>query len=158
MKEENNTQTALFVGSFDPFTIGHADIVDRTLKLFGRIVIGVGINPEKHYMLTEEDRINAIKSLYEGNNRVRVIGFNDLAVDLAQREKANFIVKGVRSVKDFEYEREQAELNRRMIGIETILLYADPSLAAISSSAVRQLDYFNKDISWMLPKAKKSIK
>ena len=157
MKEENNTQTALFVGSFDPFTIGHADIVDRTLKLFGRIVIGVGINPEKHYMLTEEDRINAIKSLYEGDTRVRVIGFNDLAVDLAQREKVDFIVKGVRSVKDFEYEREQAELNRRMTGIETILLYADPSLAAISSSAVRQLDYFNKDISWMLPKAKKSI-
>lgn len=158
MKEENNTQTALFVGSFDPFTIGHADIVDRTLKLFGRIVIGVGINPEKHYMLTAEDRINAIKSLYEGDNRVRVNGFNDLAVDLAQREKVDFIVKGVRSVKDFEYEREQAELNRRMTGIETILLYADPALAAISSSAVRQLDYFNKDISWMLPKAKKSIK
>lgn len=158
MKEENNTQTALFVGSFDPFTIGHADIVDRTLKLFGRIVIGVGINPEKYYMLTEEDRINAIKSLYESDNRVRVIGFNDLAVDLAQREKVDFIVKGVRSVKDFEYEREQAELNRRMTGIETILLYADPSLAAISSSAVRQLAYFNKDTSWMLPKAKKSIK
>ena len=158
MKEENNTQTALFVGSFDPFTIGHADIVDRTLKLFGRIVIGVGINPEKHYMLTAEDRINAIKSLYEGDTRVRVIGFNDLAVDLAQREKTDFIVKGVRSVKDFEYEREQAELKRRMTGIETILLYAAPSLAAISSSAVRQLDYFNKDISWMLPKAKKSIK
>ena len=116
MKEENNTQTALFVGSFDPFTIGHADIVDRTLKLFGRIVIGVGINPEKHYMLTAEDRINAIKSLYEGDNRVKTVGFNDLAVDLAQREKANFIVKGVRSVKDFEYEREQAELNRRMTG------------------------------------------
>ena len=158
MKEENNTQTALFVGSFDPFTIGHADIVDRTLKLFGRVVIGVGINPEKHYMQTAEERINAIKSLYEGDTRVRVISFNDLAVDLAQREKANFIVKGVRSVKDFEYEREQAELNRRMTGIETILLYADPSLAAISSSAVRQLAYFNKDTSWMLPKAKKSIK
>lgn len=157
MKEENNTQTALFVGSFDPFTIGHADIVDRTLKLFGRIVIGVGINPEKHYMLTAEDRINAIKSLYEGDTRVRVIGFNDLVVDLAQHEKVDFIVKGVRSVKDFEYEREQAELNRRMTGIETILLYADPSLAAISSSAVRQLNYFNKDISWMLPKAKKEI-
>ena len=158
MKEENNTQTALFVGSFDPFTIGHADIVDRTLKLFGRIVIGVGINPEKHYMITAEERLKAIQSLYEGDNRVKIVDFTDLAVDLAQREKVDFIVKGVRSVKDFEYEREQAELNRRMTGIETILLYADPSLAAISSSAVRQLDYFNKDISWMLPKAKKSIK
>ena len=157
MKEENNTHTALFVGSFDPFTIGHADIVDRTLKLFGRIVIGVGVNPEKHCMMTAEERLKAIQSLYEGDNRVKIIGFTDLAVDLAQREKANFIVKGVRSGKDFEYEREQAELNRRMTGIETILLYADPSLAAISSSAVRQLAYFNKDTSWMLPKAKKEI-
>ena len=157
MKEENNTQTALFVGSFDPFTIGHADIVDRTLKLFGRIVIGVGVNPEKHCMMTAEERLKAIQSLYEGDNRVKIVGFSDLAVDLAQREKANFIVKGVRSVKDFEYEREQAELNRRMTGIETILLYADPSLATISSSAVRQLAYFNKDTSWILPKAKKEI-
>ena len=108
-------------------------------------------------MLTSEERLKAIQSLYEGDNRVKIVGFTDLAVDLAQREKVDFIVKGVRSVKDFEYEREQAELNRRMTGIETILLYADPSLAAISSSAVRQLDYFNKDISWMLPKAKKEI-
>lgn len=155
MKEENNTRTALFVGSFDPFTIGHADIVERTLKLFGRIVIGVGINPEKHSMLSAEERIEAVKSLYEGDNRVKIVGFTDLAVDLAKRERAAFIVKGVRSIRDFEYEREQAELNRSMTGIETLLLYADPSMASISSSAVRQLAYFHKDVSWMVPKSKK---
>ena len=130
MKEEGNTRTALFVGSFDPFTIGHADIVERTLKLFGRIVIGVGINPEKHCMMMAEERIEAVRSLYEGDNRVKIVGFTDLAVDLA-------------------------ELNRRMAGIETILLYADPTMAAISSSAVRQLTYFHKDTGWMLPKRKK---
>ena len=97
MKEEGNTRTALFVGSFDPFTIGHADIVERTLKLFGRVVIGVGINPEKHCMMTAEERIEAVRSLYEGDNRVKIVGFTDLAVDLAQREGAAFIVKGVRS-------------------------------------------------------------
>ena len=155
MKEEGNTRTALFVGSFDPFTIGHADIVERTLKLFGRVVIGVGINPEKHCMMTAEERIEAARSLYEGDNRVKIVGFTDLAIDLAQRERAAFIVKGVRSVRDFEYEREQAELNRRMAGIETILLYADPTMAPISSSAVRQLTYFHKDTGWMLPKRKK---
>ena len=74
MKEENNTRTALFVGSFDPFTIGHADIVERTLKLFGRIVIGVGINPEKRSMLSAEERIEAVRSLYEGDNRVKIVG------------------------------------------------------------------------------------
>ena len=102
-----------------------------------------------------EERIEAVRSLYEGDNRVKIVGFTDLAVDLAQREGAAFIVKGVRSVRDFEYEREQAELNRRMAGIETILLYADPTMATISSSAVRQLTYFHKDTSWMLPKRKK---
>ena len=155
MKEENNTQTALFVGSFDPFTIGHADIVDRTLKLFGRIVIGVGINPEKHYMMTAEERINAIKSLYEGDNRVRVIGFNDLAVDLAQREKVDFIVKGVRSVKDFEYEREQAEINRKLSGVETLLLFADPSLSSISSTLIRELRFFGKNAEEWIAKPRK---
>lgn len=154
MKEENNTPVALFVGSFDPFTIGHADIVERTLKLFGRIIIGVGINPEKHCMLTPEERIEAIQSLYKGDKRVRVVGYADLAVDLARREGAAFIVKAVRSVRDFEYERDQADLNRRMAGVETLLLYADPALAAISSSAVRQLKFFKKDTAWMMPERK----
>lgn len=106
-------------------------------------------------MLSAEERIEAVRSLYEGDNRVKIVGFTDLAVDLAKRERVAFIVKGVRSVRDYEYEREQAELNRSMTGIETLLLYADPSMAAISSSAVRQLAYFHKDVSWMVPKSKK---
>ena len=106
-------------------------------------------------MLSAEERIEVVRSLYEGDNRVKIVGFTDLAVDLAKRERAAFIVKGVRSIRDFEYEREQAELNRNMTGIETLLLYADPSMASISSSAVRQLAYFHKALSWMVPKSKK---
>ncbi|MFQ7112638.1 pantetheine-phosphate adenylyltransferase [Hallella bergensis] len=143
--------TALFVGTFDPFTIGHADIVERTLQLVDKLVIGVGVNPDKHTMFSSGERIGAIRSLYADEPRVSVVTYSDLAVDLAKRVGAKFIVRGVRSVKDFEYERDQAEYNKRLGNVETLLLYADPTLTAVSSSAYRQLIYFQKDASWMLP-------
>ncbi len=148
--------TALFVGTFDPFTIGHADIVERTLQLVDKLVIGVGVNPDKHTLFSPEERIGAIRSLYADEPRVSVVAYSDLAVDLANRVGAKFIVRGVRSVKDFEYERDQAEYNKRLGNVETLLLYADPTLTAISSSAYRQLVYFHKDASWMMPGKKEN--
>ncbi len=142
----------LFVGSFDPFTIGHADIVRRALGLFDRLVIGVGTNVNKHYMLTHDERIRQIQDLYAGEERIEVVGYADFAVDLAARVGATHIIKGVRSVQDFEYERTQAAFNKRLGNIETLLLYADPALTEVSSSAVRTLIHFSKDASWMLPK------
>ena len=142
----------LFVGSFDPFTIGHADIVSRVLPLFDRLVIGVGVNPDKHTMLSADDRVRAIQTLYADEPRIKVVAYTDLTIDLAHREHAGYIVKGVRSITDFEYERDMAELNKKMGHIETLLLYANPELSAISSSAVRTLKGFGKDVSWMLPK------
>lgn len=143
--------TGLFVGSFDPFTIGHADIVRRALPLFGHLVIGVGTNPRKHYMFTAESRVEAIRKIYADEPRIEVVTYEDFAIDLAKRVGAQYIVKGVRSVKDFEYERDQAEFNKRLGNIETLLLYADPTMTAISSSAVRELLQFGKDARWMLP-------
>lgn len=145
-------RTGLFVGSFDPFTIGHADIVQRALPLLDRLVIGVGINPDKHTMLSPEERVKIIRDLYADDARVTVEAYSDLTVDLAKRVGAQFFVRGVRSVKDFEYERDLADCNKRLGNVETILLYADPTLTAVSSSVYRQLVYFNKDASWMLPK------
>lgn len=98
----------IFVGSFDPFTIGHDSIVRRALPLFDRLVIGVGVNEKKHYMLTAEERVETIRGLYDGEKKISVEQYSDLTVDFAQRHGAQFIVKGVRSVKDFEFEREQA--------------------------------------------------
>lgn len=144
--------TALFVGSFDPFTIGHADIVARALNIFPRLVIGVGVNPEKHCMFTPEERVEAIRRLYEGDDRISVTGYTDFAIDLAHRVKATCLVKGVRTVADFEYEQVEATFNRKMGGIETLLLYAKPEFSAISSTAYRQLVHFHKDAAWMLPK------
>ncbi|KXB41369.1 pantetheine-phosphate adenylyltransferase [Bacteroidales bacterium KA00344] len=151
MQQQASLSTALFVGTFDPFTIGHADIVKRSLQFVDRLVIGVGVNPDKHTMFSSEERVEAIRGLYADEPRVSVEAYSDLAIDLARRTGAQFFVRGVRSVKDFEYERDQAEYNKRLGNVETLLLYADPTLTAVSSSAYRQLVYFHKDASWMLP-------
>lgn len=148
-------RTGIFVGSFDPFTIGHDSIVRRALPLFDRLVIGVGVNEGKRYMLAPEQRVEAIRSLYEGEPRIEVEAYNDLTVDFARRCGAQFIVKGVRSVKDFEFEREQADINRRLTGIETILLYALPGMESVSSTVVRELRHFGRDVASFLPGGEK---
>ncbi len=145
-------RTGIFVGSFDPFTIGHKSVVDRVLPLFDRVVIGVGVNERKQYMLTTDERVDAIRQLYAGDERVVVESYSDLTVDFAQRHGAQFVVKGVRNVRDFEYERDQADINRRLTGLETLLIYAEPGLDSVSSSVVRELNHFGKDTSMFVPK------
>lgn len=142
---------ALFPGSFDPFTIGHADIVKRGLDLFDKIVIAVGVNASKHHHFTAEERVQAIRKLYDGDLRIEVTNYDDLTVDLAQRVGAKFILRGIRSVKDFEYERDIASINKRLADVETVFLFSDPAHADISSGVVRELMAFGKDVSAFLP-------
>ena len=146
--------TGIFTGSFDPFTVGHDDILRRALPLFSRIVIGVGVNERKQYILSAEERCAAIRRIYEGEVKIEVKAYSDLTVDFARREGAAYIIKGVRSVKDFEYEREQADINRQLSGVETLLLYSDPRYSSVSSSMVRELIHFGQDVSRYLPKVK----
>ena len=145
---------AIFTGSFDPFTVGHDDILRRALPLFSRIVIGVGVNERKQYMLSAEERCAAIRRIYASEPKVEVKTYSDLTVDFARREGAAYIIKGVRSVKDFEYEREQADINRQLSGVETLLLYSDPRYSSVSSSMVRELIHFGQDVSRYLPPVK----
>jgi pantetheine-phosphate adenylyltransferase len=149
-------KTGVFVGSFDPFTVGHDSIVTRALPLFDRLVIGVvGDQVHKPDMPSAEERMKAIKELYKDEPAIEVKPYYGLAVDFAKAEGAHFIVKGVRSVKDFEYEREQADINRQISGgIETLLLFAEPELASVSSSMVRELKHFGVDVSPYLPQKK----
>lgn len=139
------------MGSFDPYTIGHDSLVKRALPLFDKIVIGVGFNERKKYMQTTEKRVERIKEIYKDEPRVEVKQYNDLTVDFARREGAGFIIKGVRSLKDFEYEREQADINRQLTGIETVLFFAEAGMESISSSVVRELAHFGKDVRRFLP-------
>ena len=144
-------KTALFTGTFDPFTIGHADIVRRALALFDHIIIGVAVSELKHTKQEADQRLQTIKRLYDDNPAAEVVSYSDLTVDLAKRTNASCIIRGVRSVKDFEYERDQAEVNRQLGGIETLLLFADPQTAHISSTLVRELQFFGQDVSKYLP-------
>lgn len=144
-------RTGIFVGSFDPFTIGHASVVRRALPLFDHLVIGVGVNAGKRYMTSTEDRVAAISRLYADDSRVTVEAYMGLTVDFAERQGAKFIVKGVRSVRDFEFEREQADINRRLTGVETVLLYAEPGMDSISSTVVRELTSYGRDCTEFLP-------
>ena len=142
---------AIFPGSFDPFTIGHASIVRRGLEMFDKIVIGVGYNTNKRSFLTPEERVEAIEKVYSSEARVKVVAYADLTADLARREQAGFVLRGIRSVKDFEYERDIASINNRLSGVETVLLFTEPHYADISSTIVRELLAFGKDVSEFLP-------
>lgn len=143
----------VFVGTFNPFTVGHASIVRRALPLFDRLVIGVvGDHVQKPGLPSAVERVEAIARVYTDEPRVEVKAYYGLAVDFARQEGARFIVKGVRSVKDFEYEREQADVNRLITNgeVETILLYAEPQLSSISSTMVRELEHFGVDVGQLV--------
>lgn len=146
---------ALFPGSFDPFTIGHADIVERALKQFDKVIVAMGVNEKKQYTFDRIEELKRIRALYEDNDRVEVKSFSGFTTDFARLVRASVIVKGVRSVKDFEYEREQADINLAMGGIDTVLYFSRPELASVSSSLVRTFKAFGKDYSALVPKVGK---
>lgn len=142
---------AIFPGSFDPFTKGHYDIVLRALNLFDEIVIAIGRNSVKHDSFPLAEREQAIRDAFKAEPRVRVTTYEGLTIDLAKEQEAQFILRGVRSVQDFEYERSMAEANRQLGGIETVLLYTRPEYAHISSTLVRDLYAHHCDITPYLP-------
>lgn len=141
----------LFPGSFDPFTLGHADVVKRALGIFDEIVIAVGYNENKTGWMPVEERVNSIRKLYADEPRVIVESYTGLTVDYAKERGITTIIRGVRTTADFEFEMQLADVNRQLTGIETVLLPASPQLASLTSSVVRELAHFGRDISPFLP-------
>lgn len=144
-------RTALFAGTFDPFTKGHHALVLRALAIFDKVVVAVGRNMGKNCLFSVEQRVEAIEKLYAADKRVEVMAYDGLTMDLAKEIGATALLRGVRNTKDFEYEREIADVNFRIGGIETVLLMSEPEHASISSSIVRELMNYGKDVTALLP-------
>ena len=142
---------AIFPGSFDPFTIGHYSVVKRGLELFDHITIGVGSNCSKKSFFTLEKRLDIIRQAFHDEPRVSVKAYDSLTIDFAKEEVADFILRGVRSANDFEYEKSIADINKRLSSIETVLLFTEPQHSAVSSTIVRDLLNYGKDVAAFLP-------
>jgi len=131
---------AVFPGSFDPVTIGHIDIINRGLPLFNKLIIGIGVNSQKKYLFALEKRIEWLKKIYEFEPRVTVESYTGLTVHFCEKRNAQFILRGIRSAGDFEFEKAVSQTNRVLSrNIETIFILANPSLSVVSSSIVRDV-------------------
>ena len=149
----DNKRIAMFQGSFDPFTRGHESIVRRSLPLFDEIVVAVVSNIAKKPFMSLDNRLEFIKQVFAAEPRVRVVASEGLTVDVAREVGATCMLRGVRMIQDFENEMHMAEINRRLGGIETVLLYTLPEFSHISSTIVRELYNYNQDISEYIPES-----
>jgi len=142
---------AVFPGTFDPITIGHVSIVQRALPLFGKVIVGMGVNTTKQTMFDVEQRLAWIRHAFAGDARVEAMAFEGLTVDLCKRVDAGFILRGLRNSTDHGYERSIALMNRQLAGVETIFLPSAPEHAHISSTIVRELIANKADVSALVP-------
>ncbi|MDD2298631.1 MAG: pantetheine-phosphate adenylyltransferase [Fermentimonas sp.] len=147
-----NKRIAVFPGTFDPFTIGHESLVRRGLLIMDKIIIAIGVNESKKSYFSLEKRIEMIRELYKEEPRVSVQSYNTLTIEFAEKAGARYILRGIRSVIDFEYEKTIADMNRTISGIETFVLFTEPALTHVSSSHVRELLRYGRDISSFIPK------
>ncbi len=146
-------KTALFPGSFDPFTIGHESVVKRALPLFDKIIVAIGYNSAKKGFLTLENRIKIIKNIFADEPKIRVDSYSGLTIDFCKLNNANFILRGLRTATDFEYEKAIAQMNNFIKSeIETIFLLTEAAHTPISSSIVREILRYGGDVSQFLPK------
>ncbi len=145
-------KTAVFPGSFDPVTIGHIDIINRGLPLFDKMIIGIGINSQKNYLFPLEKRIAWLQKIFEFEPKIEVQSYSGLTVSFCELNQAGFILRGIRSSGDFEFERAVSQTNRVLSrNIETIFILANPSLASVSSSIVRDVIVNGGDPSPFIP-------
>lgn len=144
---------AIFPGSFDPITLGHYDIIKRSLPLFDEIVVAIGVNSDKKYMFTLEERIQFIKDSFANEPKVSVISYEGLTIDLCRKVKADFILRGLRNPADFEFEKAIAHTNRRLSKIETVFLLTAAKTSYISSSIVRDVIRNGGEYEMLVPDA-----
>ena len=146
-------KVAIFPGTFDPYTMGHHDIVMRSLKIFDEVIIGIGYNSTKKNRYFEIDlMVEKIKSVYADLNSVKVIVYNELTSTLAKKHKAQFLIRGLRNTTDFEYENTISQMNRYLNEeLETVFLITSPEYASISSTIIREVHRYGTNVNEFLP-------
>ena len=142
----------LFPGTFDPVTLGHTDIIDRALPLFDKLVIGIGGNINKVPMFSVDQRLEWLRDIYKDNPKVVAVAYDGLTVECCKQVGANFILRGIRYVNDFEYEKAIADMNRSLANhVETIFLTCLPQFTSVASTLVRDVLRNGGDVSQFLP-------
>ena len=144
---------ALFPGSFDPITLGHYDIINRGIKLFDEVVVAIGVNADKKYMFSLEDRKAFIEKSFENKPKVKVVTYEVLTIDFCKEIDAQFILRGLRNPADFEFEKAIAHTNRKLSKIETVFLLTASNTSYISSSIVRDVIRNNGDYTKLVPES-----
>lgn len=146
-------KTAVFPGSFDPFTVGHEDIVLRSLALFDRIIVAVGVHSMKQSLMTIEARVKMINKIFEDYEQVSADSFEGLTVDYCKKMKASHMLRGIRTAADFEYERAIAQINKKMLPtVESVFLLTSPEHTPINSTIIREIIRNHGDVSQFIPK------
>lgn len=144
---------AIFPGSFDPITLGHYDIINRGVKLFDELIIAIGVNADKKYMFSLEQRKQFIEQSFKDNPKIKVVTYKGLTVDFCQKHDVDFILRGLRNPADFEFEKAIAHTNRDLAPIETVFLLTAARTSYISSSIVRDVIRNNGDYTLLVPKS-----
>jgi pantetheine-phosphate adenylyltransferase len=149
-------KVAIFPGSFDPITRGHEDIINRAAPLFDKIIVAIGQNREKKNYFSIEERIGFLKSVFEGNPKIEVVTYSGLTVDYCRKSGINYILRGLRTSADFEFERSIGQINKKLYPeIETVFFLTHPEYTALNSSVVRDILTHGGDPSLFIPKGLK---
>jgi pantetheine-phosphate adenylyltransferase len=142
---------AVFAGTFDPFTIGHQDIVNRALPLFDKIIIAIGINDDKKPLWSIEERLNIIRGAFSHNEKIMIETYTGLTGAFCKKNDVRYLIRGIRNSIDFQYENDLAQANKELFGLETVFFMTTPTLSHVSSSLVRELYKNNKNCLKYLP-------
>ena len=143
---------AVFPGSFDPFTVGHESVVKRSMHLFDKLIVAVGVNSGKQALLSVEARVNMINDVFQNQEKIYAEAFEGLTVDFCKKVHANYMVRGIRTAADFEYERAIAQINKRMLpDVESIFLLTSPEHTPVNSTIIRDIIRNGGDVEQFLP-------
>lgn len=145
------TRRAVCPGSFDPVTFGHLDIVRRASRMFGEVIVAVGVNASKHRLFTPEERMEMLTEACQGLDNVRIAGFSGLLTDFCREEGAVAIVKGLRAVSDFDYELQMAQMNSHLTDVDTVFVPTSPEFSFLASSLVKEVATFGGDVHGLVP-------